>query len=63
MISIVVTEVTQFAILTVSSLAIGAVAITQVSPAMIEGHIPPGWLSPFFGWHLGVDWSGISTSS
>jgi Na+/proline symporter len=63
MISIVVTEVTQFAILTVSSLAIGVMAIAQVSPAMIEGHIPPGWLNPFFGWRLGIDWSGILDSA
>ena len=21
-------------------------------------HVPPGWTSPFFGWRLGLDWSG-----
>ncbi|HEY4016538.1 MAG TPA: sodium:solute symporter family protein [Polyangiaceae bacterium] len=63
MISIVVTEVTQFTILTVSALAIGAIAIAQVSPSMIEGHIPRGWLNPFFGWRLGLDWSGVLDSA
>jgi Na+/proline symporter len=59
MISVVVTEVTQFAILTVTSITIGIIAICRVSPAMIQRSIPAGWMNPAFGWRLGLDWTGI----
>jgi SSS family solute:Na+ symporter len=63
MVSVVVTEVTQFAILTVSAIAIGVVAMVQVSPEMIARSIPPGWMNPFFGWRLTLDWTGILDSA
>src|SRR5262245_41580772 len=59
MISVVITEVTQFAILTITSITIGMIAIATVSPAMIQNVIPAGWDSPFFGVTLGLDWTGI----
>jgi SSS family solute:Na+ symporter len=59
MISVVITEVMQFSILTVTSLVIGVIAVWKVSPAMIHSAIPVGWLNPFFGWHLDLDWHGI----
>jgi Na+/proline symporter len=59
MISVVVTEVTQFTILTVTSITIGIIAIWKVSPAMIAHSIPAGWMNPVFGWKLGLDWTGI----
>jgi Na+/proline symporter len=59
MFSVVSTEVMQFCILTVTALVIGVVAICQVSPAMIQASIPAGWTNPFFGWRLGLDWTGI----
>lgn len=59
MVSVVITEVMQFCILTVTSIAIGIIAIAKVSPAMIEKVVPDGWANPFFGWKLGVDWTGI----
>jgi Na+/proline symporter len=59
MISVVVTEVMQFTILTVSALAIGCIAIYKVSPDMIRHSIPAGWANPFFGWKLDLDWTGI----
>lgn len=59
MVSVVITEVMQFSILTVTSIAIGVIAICKVSPAMIEQVVPAGWANPFFGWKLGVDWTGI----
>ena len=59
MISVVITEVMQFTILTLSALAIGCIAIYKVSPDMIRHLLPAGWTSPFFGWHLGLDWTGI----
>ena len=59
MVSVVITEVMQFAILTLTALAIGCVALCRVSPDMIQHSIPAGWENPFFGWKLGLDWTGI----
>jgi Na+/proline symporter len=59
MISVVITEVMQFTILTLTSLTIGLIAIVKVSPAMIAHNIPDGWMNPFFGKTLGIDWTGI----
>ena len=59
MVSVVITEVMQFCILSITSILIGVTAISQVSPATIEQSVPEGWLSPFFGWTLGLDWTGI----
>jgi len=59
MISVVITEVMQFTILTVTSIAIGIIAVWKVSPEMIHKAIPAGWLNPFFGWKLNLDWTGI----
>ena len=63
MVSVVITEVAQFTILTLTALTIGVIAIVKVSPAMIAACIPPGWMNPFFGWKLGVDWTGILDSA
>ena len=59
MVSVVITEVMQFCILTVTSILIGVIAIWKVSPEMIQNAVPAGWANPFFGWKLGVDWTGI----
>ena len=59
MISVVITEVMQFTILTLSALTIGCIAIYKVSPDMIRHVIPAGWTNPFFGWKLDLDWTGI----
>ena len=59
MISVVITEVMQFSILTITSLVIGGIAIYSVSPADIQHMIPAGWTSPFFGATVGLDWTGV----
>jgi SSS family solute:Na+ symporter len=59
MVSVVITEVIQFTILTLTALVIGGIAIYKVSPEMIHSAIPAGWMNPFFGWKLGLDWTGI----
>ena len=59
MISVVITEVMQFTILTLTALTIGVIALVKVSPAMIAHNIPAGWMNPFFGWTLGINWDGI----
>jgi SSS family solute:Na+ symporter len=59
MVSVVITEVMQFAILTVTSIVIGGIAMAEVSPAMVERATPRGWDNPFFGWRLELDWAPI----
>jgi SSS family solute:Na+ symporter len=59
MISVVITEVMQFTILTLTALTIGVIAIVKVSPAMIAHNIPAGWMNPFFRLEAGPDWTGI----
>ncbi len=57
MISIVWTDVIQYVIMTFASLIIGIIAINAlaVNPLIV----PEGWLSPWFGWQLNLDWSAI----
>lgn len=59
MVSVVITEVMQFTILTLTAITIGLIAIVKVTPAMIAHSIPEGWLNPFFGWRLDLNWDGI----
>jgi Na+/proline symporter len=59
MFSVVITEVLQFCILSVASLAVGVIAIARVSPDALRKAVPAGWDQLFFGWHLNLDWSGI----
>lgn len=57
MYSVVITEVIQFVIMTISCLVIGYIAFTQVSGEQIAEAVPPGWNQLFFGWELNLDWS------
>jgi Na+/proline symporter len=59
MFSVVITEVLQFIVLTTASLAIGFMAMTSVSAAQLHQFIPNGWTSPFFGWTLNLNWTGL----
>ena len=59
MVSVVITEVLQFTILTLTALTIGVIAILTVSPEMIANKVPDGWLNPFFGKTLDLNWDGI----
>jgi Na+/proline symporter len=59
MYSVVVTELLQFTVLTVSSVIVAIVAITKTTPEAISAAVPAGWSKLFFGWHLNLDWSGL----
>jgi len=59
MFSVVITEVIQYGILTIAAIAIGIIAIHQVSPEAIAAVIPDGWKSVWFGWHVGLDWTNL----
>lgn len=63
MFSVVITEVMQFAILSVASFAVGIIAMMKVAPGTLERFIPAGWEDIFFGWHLGLDWSKFVPSA
>jgi Na+/proline symporter len=62
MFSVVITEVLQFCILSVASLAIGLIAMARVSPEMLARVVPAGWDQVFFGWSLNLDWSHLIQS-
>jgi SSS family solute:Na+ symporter len=62
MFSVVFTEVLQFSIMTIASIAVGVIAMLKVSPDMLKQNIPQGWENLFFGWKLNLDWSGILNS-
>jgi Na+/proline symporter len=59
MFSVVITEVLQFCLLSVASLAIGIIAMTRVSPEALRKAVPAGWDQIFFGWNLNLNWSGL----
>lgn len=61
--SVVFTEVLQYAIMTIASIAVGIVAMAKVSPDMLAKVIPEGWKNIIFGGHLNLDWSGILNSA
>jgi solute:Na+ symporter, SSS family len=58
MFSVVFTEVLQFIIMTIASLAVGIIAIAKVSPEMLAKVVPDGWDELFFGWTLNLNWAG-----
>ncbi len=57
MASIVWADVIQYLIMAVASVAIAVIAMLALSSQPL--HVPEGWLTPFFGWHLNLDWTGI----
>ena len=59
MYSVVLTEVLQFAIMTIASIVVGVIAIHHVSPEMIDAIVPAGWKNLSFGWQLDLNWSGM----
>lgn len=60
MYSVVITEVLQFLVMTVSCIIIGVVAIRMVSPEQISELVPEGWKSLSFGWRLDLEWTKLS---
>jgi len=63
MYSVVFTEVLQYVIMTIASVAIGIIAMQQVSPEMLAQFVPDDWGNIFFGWELGLDWSNLMESA
>ena len=59
MVSVVYTEVLQFLVMTAACIAIGVIAMMQVSPDMLAAVVPEGWTSLSFGWQLDLDWQTL----
>jgi Na+/proline symporter len=59
MISVVITEVLQFLVMSVASIAVGIIAMNAVSPEMLNAVIPAGWKEITFGWNLDLNWTGL----
>ena len=55
--SVVATEVFQYFIMTLSSIAIAVIVFFSVSSKTISEVVPQGWDQLFFGWEMDLDWS------
>jgi len=56
--SVVLTELLQFALMTIVSITVGIIAIARVSPEAIDAVVPEGWRSLWFGWTMNMKWTG-----
>lgn len=57
MMSIVWADLLQYIIMSIASLLVGFIAMSALAESQLV--VPDGWLSPWFGWDLGLDWSNI----
>jgi len=57
MTSIVLADLIQYSIMTVAAVIIAGIAMHELSMQPLA--VPAGWSNPFFGWKLGLDWTGI----
>jgi len=57
--SVVLTDLIQFALLTVASVFIAVVAMDKVSPEALAKVVPEGWNQLRLGLRLDLDWSGL----
>jgi len=59
MYGVVFTELLQFVLMTIAAVAVGVIAMQQVSPEQLAAATPEGWDSLWFGWNLDLNWSGL----
>ncbi len=57
MTSLVLADILQYVIMTVSAIVVAGIAMSHLASHPLN--VPDGWLSPFFGVNLGLDWSGV----
>ncbi len=60
--SVVLTELIQFGIMTIASIAVGIIAMNQVTKGQVLELVPQGWEQLRIVWRLDLDWSGILDS-
>jgi SSS family solute:Na+ symporter len=57
--SIVLGDFIKYIIMTVACISIAVIAMQHLHAPGQSLKIPEGWLNPFFGWKLNLDWSNI----
>ncbi|HMH24835.1 MAG TPA: sodium:solute symporter family protein [Puia sp.] len=57
--SIVLGDVIKYAIMTVACISIGVIAMMRLHGHPDSLKVPHGWLNPFFGWRLDLNWHSI----
>jgi len=57
--SIVLGDVIKYIIMTIACISIGFIAMRRLHQQGAPLHVPQGWLNPFFGWRLDLNWSGL----
>jgi len=57
--SVVVADVIQFVLKIICCVAIGYIAMHEVSPETLAAVVPDGWREITFGWELDLDWSAV----
>lgn len=57
MMSIVWADVIQYSLMAISGIVIGVIAMNAVATHGVN--VPNGWMTPFFGQHLDLDWTNI----
>lgn len=57
MTGIVWADLVQYIIMTISAIVIAFIAMTALGDQSLN--LPEGWMNPFFGWKLDLDWTGI----
>lgn len=57
MMSIVWADVIQFLLMAIAAIVIGVIAMNALSDSTLN--VPDGWMTPFFGFGDGLDWSAI----
>jgi Na+/proline symporter len=57
--SVVLTDLVQFALLTIASVFIAVVAMDKVDTEMLTAAVPEGWFRLVPEWRLNLDWSGL----
>jgi solute:Na+ symporter, SSS family len=62
MLSVVITDVAQFVIMSVSCVVIAIIAVSRISTQQLREAVPDGWSDLSFGWKLNLDWSGINAA-
>ncbi len=57
--SVVLTDLIQFALLTIASIFIAVIAMDKVTPEALSKVVPEGWNQLRFGLKLDLDWTGL----
>jgi Na+/proline symporter len=55
--SIVLGDLIKYIIMTIGCISIAVIAMIHLNGNSLN--VPDGWMNPFFGWHLNLDWSNV----